>query len=190
MVEQEETVVSCTECGETFQSEQELDTHFEKHNKTDKSKIHATRSKVKEDPNNTILEITDGNSKKHKRNIKDGEKIYQFTVCNFQTTEFIEHNKLRKNKHKLSGSSLPPNKAPIQLKRKLVTLKAATFDCGKCGFSTKNKYYLPTHMKLVHAKVPKKSETDTSILARSNSTESSSSIKFRFYPSFSRFQIF
>ena len=177
MVEQEETVLLCTECGEAFQSEQELDTHFEKHNKTDKTKIHTTRSKINEDPNHTLVEIKDEKSKKPKRKVKDEERIYQCTVCNFQTTDFNEHNKHRKNKHKLTNSALPSNKVPIQVKRKLVTLKAARFDCDKCEFSTKNKYYLPTHMKLVHAKVPKKSENNSTILTRSNSTDSSSSIK-------------
>ena len=169
MAEKEEIVLSCTECGQTLKSEQDLDTHLEKHQN---AKIHETRSRTKEDHNNTMVEIKEEISNKQKRKIKDGERIYQCTVCYFQTTDFNEHNKHRKTRHQLAVSSLPLNKTPIQLKRKLVTLKSALFDCDKCGFSTKNKYYLPTHMKLVHAKVPKKSD-----LIRSNSIESSSSIK-------------
>lgn len=139
-----------------------------KNTKTDKNQF-----KHKEDLDQTI---TEQEEEVPKRQAKYKERYYVCDICKSQTNNYEEHDKHRKTKHKLGKGMLPPNGAPIQIKRKLVALSTVKYECEMCNFSTKNKNYLPQHVKKIHGKVTKPTEISKHKLTRSTSVISSSSV--------------
>ena len=191
----------CSRCKKSYTTENEFNSHMEKqHTKlptdekdalkltselsalldtiTDINRDKLTEEKPvsKDDLNQTVKETQEEWPQRPKRKVKDNERIYECDICKFQTTDFGEHNKHRVYKHKLGKITLPSNGAPIQIKRKLITLNTVKYQCEKCNFETKNKTYLPQHMKKIHGKVSKTTETTNNKLIRTSSANSTSSI--------------
>ena len=175
----------CSRCKKNYVTEKEWNLHMEKeHNKLpteDKDVLRLTSELTalleavpKEDANETMKK--EDRPKRNRRKVNDIERIYECDICRFQTTNFDDHNVHRRSKHKLGRSTLPPNGAPIQIKRKLVTLTTGKYQCEKCDFSTKNKAYLPQHMKKIHGKVPRNAVTTNNELTRTTSVDSTSTV--------------
>ena len=183
----------CSRCKESYVTENDFRNHMEnKHNKlpTDEkdalkltSELSALLCEVpdfmfeetepKEDLNQTVKETEVERPKRNKRKVL--ERINECDICKFKTTDLEEHNNHRLTKHKLGKSTQPPNGASFQIKRKLVTLNTAKYQCNKCNFETKNKAYLPQHVRKIHEKMPKIFEATNSILSRTISINSNPS---------------
>ena len=197
---------NCSRCKEKYETEKEWNEHMEiNHDKLttdDKDALKLTselsaalaavheidpdikntkESKPMEDHNKTITDNEEEKPKrlKQKKMNKESyyERVYECDICKSQTTDFRVHDQHRQKKHNLGKSKLPPNGTPLEIKRRSITLGAVKHKCDQCDFKTKNKKYLPEHVKRKHGKEPKTTaEIIISNLSKSNSTESSTTI--------------
>ena len=195
---------NCSRCKEKYETEWEWNEHMEiNHDKLtsdDKDALKLTSElsaalaavheinpdiknpeKSMDDHNKTITDDEEEKPKrlKRKKMKKESyyERVYECDICKSQTTDFRVHDQHRKNKHKLGRSKLPPNGTPFEIKRRPITVGGAKHKCDQCEFKTKNKKYLPEHVKRKHGKETKTTaEIIIHNLSRSNSNRSSAAI--------------
>ena len=173
------------ECTKTLVQEKP-DVNEENKNTQIEPKVNESTPKKKEedvnkadDLNQTIQDKTEVKKVKAKK-VKAEERFYQCGKCKKITNIYNEHVNHRIACIGISGSTLPTQNAPLQLKRKKSdgtlkkTYQTNKYKCEKCHFTTLYKYNLPQHMKRIHGKCPKTNLNNSDPLTKTTSTDSSS----------------
>ena len=134
--------------------------------------IEQLRETLKENIAKENADKADTNGEEDPENGKQTE----CTICGLQTkTQLRLTMHMRRNHGQKKLKNLEPKKVKmttpnikIPPKRKVSTDKPKhtnkfQYQCEQCDFSTKNRYYLPRHRKLIHGKQPKLETVETNM---------------------------